>query len=118
MADNEQYLSLLLKPARSPILTLSDLLNGSLQGADDLGDLSNLGNLSFSFDPSLSGAAINMNGQRIFAGDKTAASGNYDFIISQGEFIFSDGSVYKAEGARIKTVFSKTTVRRFDQWPK
>lgn len=112
VADNEQYLSLLLKPARSPILTLSDLLNGSLQGADDLG------NLSFSFDPSLSGAAINMNGQRIFAGDKTAASGNYDFIISQGEFIFSDGSVYKAEGARIKTVFSKTTVRRFDQWPK
>ena len=118
VADNKQYLSLLLKPARSPILTLSDLLNGSLQGADDLGDLSNLGNLSFSFDPSLSGAAINMNGQRIFAGDKTAASGNYDFIISQGEFIFSDGSVYKAEGARIKTVFSKTTVRRFDQWPK
>ena len=118
VADNEQYLSLLLKPARSPILTLSDLLNGSLQGADDLGDLSNLGNLSFSFDPSLSGAAINMNGQRIFAGDKTAATGNYDFIISQGDFIFSDGSVYKAEGARIKTVFSKTTVRRFDQWPK
>ena len=118
VADNEQYLSLLLKPARSPILTLSDLLKGGLQDADGLGDLSNLGNLSFSFDPSLSGAAINMNGQRIFAGDKTAASGNYDFIISQGEFIFSDGSVYKAEGARIKTVFSKTTVRRFDQWPK
>ena len=54
VADNKQYLSLLLKPARSPILTLSDLLNGGLQDADGLGDLSNLGNLSFSFDPSLS----------------------------------------------------------------
>ncbi len=114
VADNEQYLNLLLKPAEAPILPLSDLLNGSFQDMDNLGDLNNLGNISFAFDTALSGVSINMNGQRIFAGDKSAASGNYNFIISQGKFILSDGSVHKAEGARIKTVFSKTTVRRFD----
>lgn len=108
VAESEQYLSLLLKPTEAPILTLDDLLNGNFQGAGDLG------NLSFGFDPALSGVGINMNGQRIFVGDKTVASGNYDYIISEGKFIFSDGGEYSAESAQIKTVFSKTTVRRFD----
>ena len=108
MAEDEQYLSLLLKPAEVPILPLSELLRGNYRGIGDLG------RLSFVFDPALSGVVINMNGQRIFAGDKTAASGNYDYIISEGKFIFSNGGEYSAANAEIKTVFSRTTVRRFN----
>lgn len=108
VAEDEQYLSLLLKPAEVPILPLSELLSGNYRGIGDLGKL------SFVFDPALSGVVINMNGQRIFAGDKTAASGNYDYIISEGKFIFSNGGEYSAANAEIKTVFSRTTVRRFN----